>query len=122
MSQEKKRRPPTYLTVAKCIGQGCRSNANVAFEGTCGLPGCREWVSKYDAVLVRNFKEALAINPKSEVAKVYYKGILNNFKRKEELAAKKAKQAAELLISELQMEHNAQLEARLNSPEVCAPV
>ena len=80
MSEVKKRRPPTYLTVAKCIGQGCRSNANARFEGTCGLPKCREWVSKYDAELVLEFTEALAINPKSEAAKVFYNGILKDFK------------------------------------------
>ena len=66
MSEVKKRRPPTYYTIAKYIGQKCRSNAIARFDGTCGLPKCREWVSKYDAELVLQFTEALAINPKSE--------------------------------------------------------
>ena len=117
MSEVKKRRP-TYLIVAKCIGQGCRSNANATFEGTCGLPRCREWVSKYNAELVLQFTEALAINPKSKAAKAFYKGILNDFKEKEDLKAKKAKRAADLLISQLQMRRNAEREANLNSPEV----
>ena len=118
MSEVKKRRPPTYYTIAKYIGQKCRSNAIARFDGTCGLPKCREWVSKYDAELVLQFTEALAINPKSEAAKVYYNGILKDFKEREELAAKKDKEAAELLIAKQQMARTAAREAHLHSPEV----
>ena len=109
-----------YLIAAKCIGQGCRSNANATFEGTCGLPGCREQVSQYNAELVQKFTAVVAQNPKSTVAKVLYQGILDDFKAKEELAARKAIQDAELLISTLKMARNAENEALLNSDEVCS--
>ena len=61
---------------AKCLGNGCRSNANIKFKyACCNNRDCEEYVSHLDAECVQLFVEEVRLDPKSETAKDYYKAV-----------------------------------------------
>ena len=110
-----------YNTSAKCVADGCRFAAVANFDGSCGLPGCREQVKKFNPVLIQAFKEALDINPKSEVSKSYKEAIMKSFAKQQKSAELKAFQAAAKLISEQERIDNEALDAALNDEKVSTP-
>ena len=108
-----------YVVAARCLGNGCRFLAVAIYEGTCGLPGCRAQVSQFNPILVKSFVEAVAINPKSEVAKDYYTAIMDDFADQQEQAAIDAKEAVAKIIATEKERRNAEMLAKLNAQAVC---
>ena len=107
-----------YVVAARCLGNGCRFLAVAIYEGTCGLPGCRAQVSQFNPRLVRNFIEAVAIDPKSEVAKDFYVAVMDDFASKQAQVALDAKEKAMKIIAEEKEERNAEMVAKLNAQKV----